>query len=360
VRQRAAAEDGLEVHPLALDGVELREDVVEQAQLRLVLRDGVGEGAEEGRVLERAEQRLEVGDGRRHVLPVLDERRVPPVLRVLRERERGVLRPRGHLLDGLADGDLARRARGERAQLVLARDDRGRGGEEVVQAQLLEGHALHPKLGEERAPVLGLEGVAAHVLEARRDVAVARELRAQVVGDGAGRARRRLLHPRGDDVVEGPQPLAEGDPVLLAQLVELAREGLVERARGDVRLDVGAHVVEAAEGRRLDAEVVAVGDDLARLGLELGQLGLPLLDARDDAVHLLAHARLELLRLELEPARAELLELAHELADAAGHLAAQVLDLVLDPLVERAERQLELVPLGHERPLRNEGSISAP
>jgi len=47
----AAAENGLEVDPLALDRVELCEGAVEQRELGGVLLDGVSEAAEEGRLL---------------------------------------------------------------------------------------------------------------------------------------------------------------------------------------------------------------------------------------------------------------------------------------------------------------------
>ena len=73
VRQRAAPEDGLQVHPLALDRVELREHVVEEHELALVLHDRVGIGTEKGRRLERDEERLELAHLRREVFPVADE-----------------------------------------------------------------------------------------------------------------------------------------------------------------------------------------------------------------------------------------------------------------------------------------------
>ena len=94
------------------------------------------------------------------------------------------------------------------------------------------------------------------------------------------RTRRALLEPvapRGHEVVELPQPLAEGDPVLVGELVELAHVLLEERARGHVRLDVGLDLLQADELRRRDGEVIAVvyqprrrAVDLARVRVRVG------------------------------------------------------------------------------------------
>ena len=350
VRHRAAAEDRLEVDPLALDRVELRERAVEHRQLRRVLVDLVGEAAEERALLERAEQRLQVAHLRREVLPVLDERRLAAVLVVLGQAEGRLLRPVAHLLHGLADGHLALRARVERAHLLGVVGERLRRLEEVREAELVDlERRVEPQLAHERRPVLGLEGLAAHEAQQRRDVAEARQLVAQVVGDGAGRARLRLLAPARDEVVKLPQPLPERDPVLLGEGVELGHVPLEDGARRDVRLDVGLDVLEADQLRRRDREVLAVEHELLRRRRDLLELGLPLLDARDHLHHLVAVVGLELLRLELEPARRELLHRALQLGDTPRHLAAQVRHLVLDPVVEGVERQLELLPARRER-----------
>ena len=269
---------------------------------------------------------------------------------MVHRREGRLLRPGAHLLDGLADGHLAQRPRVERAQVLGVLDDGLGRAQEVVQAELRQSHLLDAQLMEERAPVLGLERVAAYVLEPRREVAVQVELRLEVVGHRAGRALRRLLHPRRDKVLEDPEALPEGDPVLLGQLVQLLGVLLEERARGDVRLDVGAQVVEPAQLRLGEPKVLAIERELLGELLELRELALPPLDALDDRVHLLALPRVQLLRLELEPARRELLEPRLQLADALAHLRAQVVDLVLDALVEGGQGQLELLPARGQRP----------
>ena len=112
--------------------------------------------------------------------------------------------------------------------------------EEVVQAELVDLEVgVHVQLAEERRPVLALEGLAAHVLEQRRDVLEAHELGAQVVGHRAGRARLGLLRPRDNEVVELPQPLPEGNPVLLGELVELVVQGLADHIRDPRKLILG-------------------------------------------------------------------------------------------------------------------------
>ena len=164
VGHRAAPEDRLEVHPLALDRVEDRQQLVERGELLLKVGDAVGEAAEEWTLFERAEQGLQVGDLRRQILPVFDQRDLAAArVGVLRQRERGLGRPARHLADRLADGNLARRARVERLHLLGAVDERLPRREEVAERQLREVDLLDAQLAEERRPVLLLEGLAAHV-----------------------------------------------------------------------------------------------------------------------------------------------------------------------------------------------------
>eukprot|EP00965_Chrysotila_dentata_P213151 6187458-Pleurochrysis_carterae.AAC.1 len=184
----------------------------------------------------------------------------------------------------------------------------------------------------------------AHQLEERCDVLELAELLAQVLGDGARRALGALLVPVGDEIVKHPRALTERDPVLAAELAQLLHVLLEDGARADVGLDVGAHVVEAAHLRRWQREVLAVVDELGRGGGHLLQLGLPLLDTRDHRLHLVCVLRLELLRLELEPARRELLDHQTHLVDASVDLATEVIHLVLHPLVENVKRRVELLP----------------
>ena len=262
---RAAPEDRLEVHPLALDRVEDGQQLVERGELLLKVGDAVGEAAEEWTLFERAEQRLQVGDLRRQILPVFDQRDLAAArVGVLRQRERGLRRPARHLADCLADGNLARRARVERLHLLGAVDERLPRGEEVAERQLREVDLLDAQLAEERRPVLLLEGLAAHVLEQRRHVAELCELRLEEVGDRARRRRARLLEPLDHEVFEDVEAAAERDPVLTAELAELGGVLFVQPARRDERRDVGLHLVDAAERRRRQREVVAVLRDPLR------------------------------------------------------------------------------------------------
>eukprot|EP00959_Pyramimonas_sp_CCMP1952_P036973 773800-Pyramimonas_sp.AAC.1 len=73
LRQRAAREDGLEVHPLALHGVEVERAVRERGEARLPQRGALAEGREEGRLLQRGDQTLMVAHLREQVLPLLDQ-----------------------------------------------------------------------------------------------------------------------------------------------------------------------------------------------------------------------------------------------------------------------------------------------
>lgn len=242
-----------------------RAHLVERGELLLKVGDAVGEAAEEWTLLERAEQGLQVGDLRRQILPVFDQRDLAAArVGVLRQRERGLRRPARHLADRLADGNLARRARAERLHLLGAVDERLPRGEEVAERQLREVDLLDAQLAEERRPVLLLEGLAAHVLEQRRHVAELCELRLEEVGDRARRRRARLLEPLDHEVFEDVEAAAERDPVLTAELAELGRVLFVQPARRDERRDVGLDLVDAGERRRRQREVVAVLRDPLR------------------------------------------------------------------------------------------------
>eukprot|EP00962_Isochrysis_galbana_P019612 scaffold5708_cov107-Isochrysis_galbana.AAC.12 len=262
----ATRKDGLEVDPLALDWVELGEHLVEKSQLGLVLVDLIGKGAEE-------------------------------------VRRRGAVVVDRHLLDRLAQRNLAGGPGVELLDLLPVLEQLGRAAKEVGEAQLVERHLLNLELAEESRPMLRLEGVAAHILEQRAEVLVIVELGAQVVGDGAPWTRLRLLLPCDDEVVEDVGALAKGDPVLGRELLELGHVLLEERARGHVRLEVGLDVLQPGELRRRDVEVLAVARQLVARIYHLVELGLPLLDSADERHHLLRLGRVKLLGLELEPAR---------------------------------------------------------
>lgn len=219
---------------------------------------------------------------------------------------------------------------------------------ETAQLVNLE-RGLEAELAEQARPVVGLEGLAAHVLEVGGEVLEAGELRTQMVSYRTGRDLLEPVAPRSHEVVELPQPLPEGDPVVVGELVELGHVLLEERTRGHVRLDVSLDLLQAHELRRRDREVLAVVDQPRRRAVDLLELGVPLLDARDDLHHVRALGGVDLLRLELEPAGGELLHRALQLAHPPRHLAAQVRHLVLDALVEGVERQLELLPSARER-----------
>ena len=134
----------------------------------------------------------------------------------------------------------------------------------MAERQLREVDLLDAQLAEERRPVLLLEGLAAHVLEQRRHVAELCELRLEEVGDRARRRRARLLEPLDHKVLEDVEAAAERDPVLTAELAELGGVLFVQPARRDERRDVGLHLVDAAERRRRQREVVAVLRDPLR------------------------------------------------------------------------------------------------
>ena len=71
------------------------------------------------------------------------------------------------------------------------------------EAQLVDlERGLEAQLAEEARPVVGLEGLAAHVLEVGGDVLEASELRTQMVSHRTRRALLEPVAPRGHEVVE--------------------------------------------------------------------------------------------------------------------------------------------------------------
>mmetsp|Transcript_19752 Transcript_19752/g.46579 ORF Transcript_19752/g.46579 Transcript_19752/m.46579 type:complete len:388 (+) Transcript_19752:1477-2640(+) len=238
-------------------------------------------------------------------------------------------------------------------------DDLGRHAHEVAERQLGEVDLLDAQPAEHVRPVDRLEAVAADQLEVGRHVAQLAQHLAQVLGHGAGGAGLGLLHPRGHEVVELPQPAAEGDPVLDRELGQLVGELLDEPERAGEGLEVGAHLVAFLEVRRRLLEVLALVRHLRAHALDRVELGLEVGEPRTHVAHRLRVADRDRLGLELEPARGEvgdgLLALGHALGDAGlaiGHQRSH------HP-VERLHRHVELVPLGAQRAEVGRGAARA-
>ena len=109
--QRASSKNRLQIHPLALNLVQIHQIMVQIGQTRFPDVSLVFEDLIIRRVLEGLEKTLVVADGVDDVFPILDEEDVfPAAVLVVGRSEDSPCAPEVQLAQGLTDGHLALRA----------------------------------------------------------------------------------------------------------------------------------------------------------------------------------------------------------------------------------------------------------
>mmetsp|Transcript_17017 Transcript_17017/g.54250 ORF Transcript_17017/g.54250 Transcript_17017/m.54250 type:complete len:604 (-) Transcript_17017:2868-4679(-) len=353
VGERAAPEDGLQIHPLALHLVERAHALGEGGELVLPALRLLFEGPEERRLPKALHQALVVPDLGHDVLPLFDEAALAARLAlVLGEVEPPLHAPRLQLVERLPQGHLALGLRMQVLNILGLLGELLRRVEEVLELEVVLSLSFraagreveHPK---QLAPVVVLPAVPANELEVRQRLAVLIDLleedeRHGVLGGGALDA----LRPLGEEVVHVVQLVADGEPISVRQLgfllVEL-REALPAAAR---TLDVGGDLVEEGQVGGLHGEVFAVPLELVALLPHLRQHRLHVLHLCE------GHLRVPLRRpagLEVVPLLLEGEYLGTEVHNLLVDLALELVLLVVEVALVLLQLCGEVLPLVGQR-----------
>ena len=354
LRQGASREDGLQVQPLPLDRVHVRQPVGECGQQLFPHLGFLLERTEERRVFQRRHQVLVIRHLREQVFPLLDQRHGASATaghRVRDQRETSIETPNLQLVQSLAERDFALRLRVQRLELVHLVDEQIRLVQEVLQRQVLARHRLRAFRGElqqrkQLRPVRAFPALAATEFQRRHCLFVLLDRLEKQHRDAVLLfVRARAIAPLGEEVVQLVQLPANGDPVPGREVL-LLHEEIPESAPRLARLfDIRRDLVQHGKLGPFHGKVLAVLPNLVALVPDLLQRSEIILQLADDQRGVaLRHT----LGLEFQPPVPKRLSLGVELGDLVHDLDLQVFLLRLEVRLELAEFRAEVLPLGIE------------